>query len=84
MMLVLFSLCLFKAKESSKLRMKGMKLIQKNYQIIENIRGQTMKINTLWQIWKKGINEKINLRDLNLLIYLQKITEKKAYVIKIK
>lgn len=61
-----------------------MKLIQKNYQIIENIRGQTMKINTLWQIWKKGINEKINLRDLNLLIYLQKITEKKAYVIKIK
>ncbi|MCZ0932377.1 MAG: hypothetical protein OXJ52_04395 [Oligoflexia bacterium] len=45
---------------SPKLRIKGMKLIHSEKlpnDSFENIDDQTMKMNTLWQVWEKGIKK---------------------------
>ena len=58
---------------SPKLRIKGLKLIHSEKLPIdsfENINGKIMKMNTLWQIWEKGENKKVILKDLSEFVDL--------------
>ena len=57
-------------KGSPRLRIKGMKLIYSEKLprgAFKNTEGQTIKMNTLWQVWKKGKNNELNfkLNDLS-------------------
>ncbi len=63
-----------------KLRIKGMKLIHSEKlpnDAFENTDNQTLKMNTLWQVWEKGINKKIELRDLSPYVDLFTIDNRK-------
>ena len=65
---------------SPKLRIKEMQLIHSEklpMGSFANAQGQTMKMNTLWQIWKKGENQKVKLKDLSTFVDIFTVDNRK-------